>query len=256
MPASFIDSPRMRRTYSPWSPPATGGTSTYSSMFSSARIGWPAATAPTSGRPVGRTSDRTLSTASSTVLATAVDALSSSSSARGLDGSRRSRPSFSRLARCACTVDDEARPTALPMSRTVGGYPCLAEYRLMKSKISCWRLVRSTGSPFAARVTIEHVFVTVARPLDGCKRRVAAATCSLCSFGCPRAGGGIGRRARLRALWGNCPVEVRVLFGACEKAPHIGGLSSLRLATSLLRPSREVRVPPFRPTNVGLDRGG
>src|SRR3954453_20318189 len=149
MPASFIDSPRMRRTYSPWSPPATGGTSTYSSMFSSARIGWPAATAPTSGRPVGRTSDRTLPTASSTVLATAVDALSSSSSARGLDGARRSRPSFSRLARCACTVEEEASPTALPVSRTVGGYPCLAEYRLMKSKISCWRLVRSTGVTFS-----------------------------------------------------------------------------------------------------------
>ena len=48
-------------------------------------------------------------------------ARSSSSIARGFDGSRRSRPTFSRLARCACTVDDEARPTALPMSRTVGG---------------------------------------------------------------------------------------------------------------------------------------
>ena len=48
-------------------------------------------------------------------------ARSSSSIARGFDGSRRSRPSFSRFARCACTVDDDARPTALPMSRTVGG---------------------------------------------------------------------------------------------------------------------------------------
>ena len=48
-------------------------------------------------------------------------ARSSSSIARGFDGSRRSSPSFSRLARCACTVEDEARPTALPMSRTVGG---------------------------------------------------------------------------------------------------------------------------------------
>ncbi len=33
-------------------------------------------------------------------------------------------------------------------------------------------------------------------------------------LGWPRAGGGIGRRARLRALWGDSPVEVRVLFGA------------------------------------------
>ena len=31
------------------------------------------------------------------------------------------------------------------------------------------------------------------------------------------AGGGIGRRARLRALWAVWPVEVRVLFGAWEK---------------------------------------
>ena len=30
-------------------------------------------------------------------------------------------PTFSRLARCACTVDDDASPTAFPMSRTVGG---------------------------------------------------------------------------------------------------------------------------------------
>jgi hypothetical protein len=33
----------------------------------------------------------------------------------------------------------------------------------------------------------------------------------------PRAGGGIGRRARLRALWTEWSVEVRVLFGALEK---------------------------------------
>src|SRR5258708_3602924 len=30
------------------------------------------------------------------------------------------------------------------------------------------------------------------------------------------AGGGIGRRARLRALWASRPVEVRVLFGALQ----------------------------------------
>src|SRR2546421_27894 len=48
-------------------------------------------------------------------------ARSSSSIARGLDGSRRSSPTFSRLARCACTVEDDASPTAFPMSRTVGG---------------------------------------------------------------------------------------------------------------------------------------
>src|SRR3954469_2863487 len=39
IPASIIDSPRTRSTKSPSSPPAAAGTSTYSSMFSSARIG-------------------------------------------------------------------------------------------------------------------------------------------------------------------------------------------------------------------------
>ena len=42
-------------------------------------------------------------------------------SARGLAGSRRSSPSRSRLARCACTVDEDVSPTAVPISRTVGG---------------------------------------------------------------------------------------------------------------------------------------
>ena len=80
----------------------------YSSMFSSARIGSPAATWPTSGRPLpGRIVRFALS--------------KSSSIARGFEGSRRSSPIFSRFARCACTVEDECRPTALPISRTVGG---------------------------------------------------------------------------------------------------------------------------------------
>ena len=64
--------------------------------------------------PDGLTTDFTAS-------AVALAARSSSSMARGFDGSRRSRPTFSRFARCAWTVDDEARPTAFPMSRTVGG---------------------------------------------------------------------------------------------------------------------------------------
>ena len=76
-------------------------------MFSSARIGWPAATWPTSGSPLGVTTAFALST--------------STSIARGLVGSRFSTPSFSRLARWACTVDDDVSPIAFPMSRTVGG---------------------------------------------------------------------------------------------------------------------------------------
>src|SRR4051795_8584935 len=98
-------------------------------------------------------------------------ALSSSSIARGLDGSRRSRPTFSRLARWACTVDEDASPTALPMSRTVGGYPYLAEYRLMKSKISCWRFVRSIDdAPRAGDEVRKRTLVrTLAGAPDGLK---------------------------------------------------------------------------------------
>ena len=44
-----------------------------------------------------------------------------SSIARGFVGSRRIRPTRSRFARCACTVDGEASPTSSPISRTVGG---------------------------------------------------------------------------------------------------------------------------------------
>ena len=42
-----------------------------------------------------------------------------------LRGSRFSTPRLSSFERCACTVDEECRPTALPISRTVGGYPWL-----------------------------------------------------------------------------------------------------------------------------------
>ena len=105
----------------------------YSSMFSSARIGSPAATWPTSGRPLpGRIVRFALS--------------KSSSIARGFEGSRLSSPIFSRFARCACTVEDECRPTALPISRTVGGYPVFAAYLRMKSKISFCLLVRSRST--------------------------------------------------------------------------------------------------------------
>ena len=51
----------------------------------------------------------------------AVDWRSRRSIARGLVGSRFSAPRDSSACRCACTVDDEVRPTASPISRTVGG---------------------------------------------------------------------------------------------------------------------------------------
>src|SRR3954452_8683918 len=62
----------------------------------------------------------------------------------------------------------------------------------------------------------EHVFDKVARPADGYQTPLSLSSVR------PRAGGGIGRRARLRALWAVWPVEVRVLFGALEKPVFIG----------------------------------
>ena len=110
MPASIIESPLTR---SRKSPRRVSGTAISSSTFSSASRGPPAAIWPSSGS-LGNS-------------ATAVWTLFSrptSSSALGLVGSRRSSPARSRFARWAWTVDGEARPTAPPISRTVGGYPC------------------------------------------------------------------------------------------------------------------------------------
>ena len=98
---------------------------------------------------------------------------------------------------------------------------------------------------------VEHVFGNVARPTDGLKPDVRAAvaqtgstrppnrlaalpnaaeTCPVAPTrsrqgytGRPRACGGIGRRARLRALWTEWSVEVRVLSGALGK-PRVAGL--------------------------------
>src|SRR3954452_2111187 len=86
----------------------------------------------------------------------------------------------------------------------------------MKSKISCWRLVRSIpAAPCSAGGTrfYERVFVRYQGP----GRKQAPPILAP-----PRGGGGIGRRARLRALWGDFLVEVRVLFAA-SKAPHTRG---------------------------------
>src|SRR3954467_7636726 len=102
----------------------------------------------------------------------------------------------------------------------------------MKSKISCCRFVRSIGqAPLAARWPVALCARTnmcshkVARGQDGSKpsglrRPVRAAVAMLAAV--PRAGGGIGRRARLRALWTEWSVEVRVLFGALEKPRACG----------------------------------
>src|SRR5262245_20016769 len=99
----------------------------------------------------------------------------------------------------------------------------------MKSKISCWRLVRFTparapllvGEDCLQRTCVRNV----APGVDGCNRE------SMRSPGCRAppgytralcACGGIGRRARLRALWTEWSVEVRVLSGALRVLDCVG----------------------------------
>ena len=83
----------------------------------------------------------------------------------------------------------------------------------------------------------EHVFVKVARPTDGSK------AASIAILSAPRAGGGIGRRARLRALSGLSRVEVRVLFGA-SKSPCSSGFSPLRASSADCAQEARMALPP------------
>ena len=77
--------------------------------------------------------------------------------------------------------------------------------------------------------------------------------------GRPRACGGIGRRARLRALWTDWSVEVRVLSGALGKAP-LDGAFSYSGSSHCFRPvvdvllSRGKYVHSVRPSG-GRDNG-
>src|SRR5438309_12070927 len=86
----------------------------------------------------------------------------------------------------------------------------------MKSKISCWRLVRSMSARSRSDwVRSQRTCVrTVAPPTDGRNPWRAGAGRGYTRPRC--ACGGIGRRARLRALWRGFSVEVRVLSGASQ----------------------------------------
>src|ERR1051325_8921200 len=130
IPALIIESPLTRsRNSSP--PRASGsGTARYSSTFWSASSGPPAAISPRSG-----------SRWTSAAWAATGFGSRRSSRARGFVGSRLISPARSRFARCAWTVDGEARPTASPISRTVGGYPCASAYSVRNFQISCCRPV-------------------------------------------------------------------------------------------------------------------
>ena len=106
MPASIIDWPDTRSAKCSSSDANPLGTDRYSSMFSSARIGAPAAIRPTSGTWTPRSGS---------------GPGPCSPMARGFVGSFFRSPRRSRLASWLCTLEDEVRPTASPISRTVGG---------------------------------------------------------------------------------------------------------------------------------------
>src|ERR1700756_3126283 len=104
----------------------------------------------------------------------------------------------------------------------------------MKSKISCCRLVKSMPSPpfpdqppgrrrtCVRESTAAHGRTQSNTPATaGNPGQDPTETQARGYTGRPRACGGIGRRARLRALWTVWSVEVRVLSGAPQKAPEI-----------------------------------
>src|SRR3981081_3986660 len=101
----------------------------------------------------------------------------------------------------------------------------------MKSKISCWRFLRLRSTIEASLLELagggsnEHVFGTIARPADGLKGGAAGLRRAREQgyTRLPRACGGTGRRARLRALWTIWSVEVRILSGAL-RSPAFAGL--------------------------------
>src|SRR3954466_4725 len=127
----------------------------------------------------------------------------------------------------------------------------------MKSKISCWRLVRSIpAAPCSAGEDCStNVCSYDTRGSDGNKRRLY--------WPRPRGGGGIGRRARLRALWGDCPVEVRVLFAASEAPqmrgflfPEVGARSHLATTNRLIRSWVWARAAVRRPLGLNCSNLG
>src|SRR4051795_5843784 len=115
----------------------------------------------------------------------------------------------------------------------------------MKSKISCWRFVRSMAGEASTRAVwpVGRTCVRKGnRPSDGMggirletRHSAASSPPRAIVRARSRAGGGIGRRARLRALWGDSPVEVRVLFGALERPCVAGPFSNLRRDVEAVR---------------------
>src|SRR5918997_3024846 len=96
----------------------------------------------------------------------------------------------------------------------------------MKSNISCWRFVSfrsTTDPPPFARDGIAVYRTSVRRVrggADGIKSWAGTAEIRVYTPHPARACGGIGRRARLRALWAVWPVGVRVSLGALTEVPR------------------------------------
>src|SRR5215217_874053 len=94
----------------------------------------------------------------------------------------------------------------------------------MKSKISCWRFVRSIDdAPRAGdevrKRTLVRTLAVAADGLKGGHHDPPLQPHRGAMLAVPRACGGTGRRARLRALWTVWSVEVRILSGALDESP-------------------------------------
>jgi hypothetical protein len=60
---------------------------------------------------------------------------------------RRRKPLSSSAARCLDTEDDDRSPTASPICRVLGEYPCWTTQSRIVTRICCWR----SGSAEASR---------------------------------------------------------------------------------------------------------
>src|SRR5437763_8939425 len=96
----------------------------------------------------------------------------------------------------------------------------------MNSKICCWRLVSLTSAIRVLSAVSRTCVRKTKRQSDG-KKCARGERARLYTRRPPRACGGTGRRARLRALWAEWPVEVRILSGALEEPRGCGVFSFL-----------------------------
>jgi hypothetical protein len=75
------------------------------------------------------------------------------------------------------TLDGDTRPTASPISRTLGGYPYRSTQSRMNSRIRRWRAVRSAvtrSGKWLTAVTERSCGASAARARLGVRRRMAA----------------------------------------------------------------------------------